>query len=107
MASLAICSFRNAPLVCRSKKATGAIVLSAADFSLLIGLVRAALLDPAVRVLDEATADIDPATAHTPETAIDALRADRTLVVIAHREATVRRLPRIIRLDDNALLPQD
>ncbi|MFD7671626.1 ABC transporter ATP-binding protein [Streptomyces anulatus] len=77
--------------------------LSAGELQ-LIGLVRAALLDPAVLVLDEATADIDPETAHTLETAIDTLRADRTLIVIAHREATIKRLPRTIRLDENALL---
>ncbi|MEU3701884.1 ABC transporter ATP-binding protein [Streptomyces anulatus] len=77
--------------------------LSAGELQ-LIGLVRAALLDPAVLVLDEATADIDPETARTLETAIDTLRADRTLIVIAHREATVKRLPRTIRLDENALL---
>ncbi|MFC8625268.1 ABC transporter ATP-binding protein [Streptomyces anulatus] len=77
--------------------------LSAGELQ-LIGLVRAALLDPAVLVLDEATADIDPDTARTLETAIDTLRADRTLIVIAHREATIKRLPRTIRLDENALL---
>ncbi|MGY5004648.1 ABC transporter ATP-binding protein [Streptomyces sp. st115] len=77
--------------------------LSAGELQ-LIGLVRAALLDPAVLVLDEATADIDPETARTLESAIDTLRADRTLIVIAHREATIKRLPRIIRLDENALL---
>ncbi|MEU7333581.1 ATP-binding cassette domain-containing protein [Streptomyces parvus] len=70
--------------------------LSAGELQ-LIGLVRAALLDPAVLVLDEATADIDPETARTLETAIDTLRTDRTLIVIAHREATIKRLPRIIR----------
>ncbi|MFD3751094.1 ATP-binding cassette domain-containing protein [Streptomyces cyaneofuscatus] len=48
----------------------GAGRLSAVELQ-LIGLVRAALLDPAVLVLDEATADIDSATAHTLETAID------------------------------------
>ncbi|MFD5644480.1 ABC transporter ATP-binding protein [Streptomyces anulatus] len=77
--------------------------LSAGELQ-LIGLVRAALLDPAVLVLDEATADIDPETAHTLEPALDTLRADRTLIVIAHREATIKRLPRTIRLDENALL---
>ncbi|KND24016.1 ABC transporter [Streptomyces europaeiscabiei] len=77
--------------------------LSAGELQ-LIGLVRAALLDPAVLVLDEATADIDPETARTLETAIDTLRTDRTLIVIAHREATIKRLPRTIRLDENALL---
>ncbi|MER8269214.1 ABC transporter ATP-binding protein [Streptomyces griseus] len=80
--------------------------LSAGELQ-LIGLVRAALLDPAVLVLDEATADIDPDTARTLETAIDTLRADRTLIVIAHREATIKRLPRIIRLDENALIAQN
>ncbi|MET7873923.1 ATP-binding cassette domain-containing protein [Streptomyces cyaneofuscatus] len=73
----------------------------------LIGLVGAALLGPAGLVLDEATTDIDPGAAHPLETAIDTLRADRTLIVIAHREATVQRLPRVIRLDGNALLTQD
>lgn len=77
--------------------------LSAGELQ-LVGLVRAALLDPAVLVLDEATADIDPDTARTLETAIDTLRADRTLIVIAHREATIKRLPRTVRLDENALL---
>lgn len=77
--------------------------LSAGELQ-LIGLVRAALLDPAVLVLDEATADIDPETARTLETAINILRADRTLIVIAHREATIKRLPRTIRLDENVLL---
>lgn len=59
----------------------------------LVGLVRAALVDPAVLVLDEATADIDPRMAHKLETAIDVLRTDRTLIVIAHRESTIERLP--------------
>ncbi|MCS0634806.1 ABC transporter ATP-binding protein/permease [Streptomyces sp. LP05-1] len=76
----------------------GAAGLSAGELQ-LVGLVRAALVDPAVLVLDEATADIDPATAAALETALDTLRADRTLLVIAHREATVRRLPRVVRLE--------
>ncbi|WP_432251747.1 ABC transporter ATP-binding protein [Streptomyces sp. HNM1019] len=77
--------------------------LSAGELQ-LIGLVRAALVDPAVLVLDEATADIDPDTAWHLETAIDTLRADRTLIVIAHREATIERLPRTIRLDHGSAL---
>ncbi|MER5767107.1 ABC transporter ATP-binding protein [Streptomyces sp. NPDC001985] len=76
----------------------GAGGLSAGEVQ-LIGLVRAALVDPAVLVLDEASADVDPDTARRVETAIDTLRTDRTLIVIAHREATINRLPRIIGLD--------
>ncbi|MDT0492315.1 ABC transporter ATP-binding protein [Streptomyces griseus] len=75
--------------------------LSAGELQ-LVGLVRAALLDPAVLVLDEATADIDPGTARTLESALDTLRADRTLIVIAHREATIDRLPRVIRLENGS-----
>ncbi|MFI2211293.1 ABC transporter ATP-binding protein [Streptomyces sp. NPDC020141] len=81
----------------------GAGGLSAGELQ-LIGLVRAALVDPAVLVLDEASADIDPETALRVETAIDTLRADRTLIVIAHREATINRLPRIVALDAGAVL---
>ncbi|MGW6457156.1 ABC transporter ATP-binding protein [Streptomyces sp. NPDC055078] len=80
----------------------GAGGLSAGELQ-LIGLVRAALVDPAVLVLDEASADVDPDTSTRVETAIDTLRADRTLIVIAHREATINRLPRIVRLDAGTL----
>ncbi|MGW4651185.1 ABC transporter ATP-binding protein [Kitasatospora sp. NPDC004289] len=65
----------------------------------ILGLVRAVLADPAVLVLDEATADIDPATAARLEHALDELRADCTLIVIAHRPETIARLPRVVRMD--------
>ncbi|MCX5210037.1 ABC transporter ATP-binding protein/permease [Kitasatospora sp. NBC_00240] len=70
----------------------------------ILGLVRAVLADPAVLVLDEATADIDPVTAARLEGALDELRADCTLVVIAHRPATIARMPRVVRLDGGRLL---
>ncbi|MFF1875298.1 ABC transporter ATP-binding protein [Kitasatospora herbaricolor] len=70
----------------------------------ILGLVRAVLADPAVLVLDEATADIDPVTAARLEHALDELRADCTLVVIAHRPATIARMPRVVRLDGGRLL---
>ncbi|MFE2724205.1 ABC transporter ATP-binding protein [Kitasatospora sp. NPDC059327] len=70
----------------------------------ILGLVRAVLADPAVLVLDEATADIDPATAARLEHALDELRADCTLIVIAHRPATIARLPRVVRLDGGHLV---
>ncbi|MEV4615234.1 ABC transporter ATP-binding protein [Kitasatospora sp. NPDC049258] len=70
----------------------------------ILGLVRAVLADPAVLVLDEATADIDPATAARLEHALDELRADCTLVVIAHRPATIARMPRVVRLDGGRLV---
>ena len=69
----------------------------------ILGLVRAVLADPAVLVLDEATADIDPVTAARLEHALDELRADCTLVVIAHRPETIARMPRVIRLEGGRL----
>ncbi|MBB5851035.1 ABC transporter ATP-binding protein [Amycolatopsis umgeniensis] len=65
----------------------------------LIGLVRAALVDPAVLILDEATADVDPETGDRIERALDRLHADRSLIIIAHRQSTIDRLPRAVRLD--------
>ncbi|MFI0416718.1 ABC transporter ATP-binding protein [Spongiactinospora sp. 9N601] len=69
----------------------------------IIGLVRAVLADPAVLILDEATADVDPVTARRMETALARLRKDRALLVIAHRPATVELLPRLIRLHAGAV----
>ncbi|MFE3109414.1 ABC transporter ATP-binding protein [Kitasatospora indigofera] len=73
----------------------------------ILGLVRAVLADPAVLVLDEATADIDPVTAARLEHALDELRSDCTLVVIAHRPATIARMPRVVRLDGGRLLADE
>ncbi|MEV4346674.1 ABC transporter ATP-binding protein [Actinoplanes sp. NPDC049596] len=64
----------------------------------LVGLLRAAMTDPEVLILDEATADLDPATAHRIEEALARLRRNRTVLVIAHRPSTIDRLPRVVRL---------
>jgi ATP-binding cassette, subfamily B, bacterial len=64
----------------------------------LIGLVRAALVDSAVLIFDEATANLDLLTAERVESAIRQLAPDRTVIVIAHRPATVERLARPLQL---------
>ncbi|GAA0469915.1 multidrug ABC transporter ATP-binding protein [Paractinoplanes deccanensis] len=64
----------------------------------LVGLLRAAMTEPEVLILDEATADLDPATAHRIEEALARLRRNRTVLVIAHRPSTIDRLPRVVRL---------
>lgn len=71
----------------------------------LIGLVRAALVDAAVLIFDEATANLDLLTAERVEGAIRQLAPDRTVVVIAHRQATVERLARPMQLRGGTLGP--
>jgi len=65
----------------------------------LVSLARAALVDPAVLVLDEATSNLDPGTEAIVDHALEALMADRTVVVVAHRLSTVRRADRIAVVD--------
>lgn len=62
----------------------------------LVGLVRVALRDARVIVLDEATSDIDPVTATLVEEALDRLAVGRTIVVVAHRQATLARLDEVL-----------
>jgi ATP-binding cassette subfamily B protein len=57
----------------------------------LVSLARAALADPAVLVLDEATSSLDPGTEALVEHAVDRLLDGRTVVVIAHRLSTSER----------------
>ena len=56
----------------------------------LLAIARAAVADPPVMVLDEATSSIDTRTERHIEKGMDALMEDRTVFVIAHRLSTVR-----------------
>ncbi|BAN03234.1 putative ABC transporter permease/ATP-binding protein [Ilumatobacter coccineus YM16-304] len=61
----------------------------------LVSLARAALVDPAVLVLDEATSNLDPGTEVIVERALDRLMNGRTTIVVAHRLSTIKRADRI------------
>jgi len=69
----------------------------------LVSLARAALVDPAVLVLDEATSNLDPGTESIVEGALERLMRDRTTIVVAHRLSTVRRADRIAVVDGGEL----
>lgn len=69
----------------------------------LVSLARAALVDPAVLVLDEATSNLDPGTEAVVEHALEILMRGRTTIVVAHRLSTVRRADRIAVVDAGAL----
>ncbi|MGW6286684.1 ABC transporter ATP-binding protein [Streptomyces sp. NPDC055107] len=80
----------------------GAGTLSAGERQ-LVAVARAALTDPAVLILDEATAGIDRVTAGRIEEALCAAAGDRTLIVIAHRADTVARGRRLLTMPEGRL----
>jgi ATP-binding cassette subfamily B protein len=61
----------------------------------LVALSRAALVDPAVLVLDEATSNLDPGTEMLVEAALEKLMIGRSVIVVAHRLSTVQRADKI------------
>jgi ATP-binding cassette subfamily B protein len=62
----------------------------------LLSFARAVAFDPAVLVLDEATASVDPETEGHIQTALNTVLSGRTSIVIAHRLATIRNADRIL-----------
>jgi ABC-type multidrug transport system fused ATPase/permease subunit len=68
-----------------------------------IGIARALYHDPEVLVLDEATSALDGETEATVMEAIDALHGSKTIVVIAHRAATVARCDRVLRIEGGSV----
>jgi ATP-binding cassette subfamily B protein len=66
----------------------------------LVALARAALVDPAVLILDEATSNLDPGTEAEVEHALERLMSGRTVIVVAHRLSTVQRADKIAVIAD-------
>lgn len=69
----------------------------------LVSLARAALADPPILILDEATSNLDPGTEHSVEAALEALTEGRTTIVVAHRLSTAARADRIAVVYDGVL----
>jgi ATP-binding cassette subfamily B protein len=70
----------------------------------LIALARAQLADPAILLLDEATAALDLAAEAAVNRAIGELTAARTTIVVAHRLSTAARADRIVVLDQGRIV---
>lgn len=62
----------------------------------LIAIARAALSDPRILILDEATSNVDTRTERMIQAALDALMQGRTSVVIAHRLSTIRNADNVL-----------
>jgi ATP-binding cassette subfamily B protein len=70
----------------------------------LVSIARAAVADPPVMILDEATSSIDTRTEKIVQQGMDALMKGRTTFVIAHRLSTVRDADVIIVLDHGRII---
>jgi len=70
----------------------------------LISLARAILSDPAILLLDEATASVDTRTEASIQSALKHLLTDRTAIIIAHRLSTVRNADLIVVLGKGRII---
>lgn len=70
----------------------------------LLAIARAAVADPPVLILDEATSSIDTRTEALIERGMDSLMKDRTVFVIAHRLSTVRNSNAIMVLEHGEII---
>lgn len=83
----------------------GAVQLSGGEQQ-RVAIARAILADPQVVLLDEATAMLDPQSEAEIQDGLAALLADRTVLVIAHRLASVVDADRIVVLDHGRIVEQ-
>jgi ATP-binding cassette subfamily B protein len=72
----------------------------------LVALARVLLKDPAIFILDEATASVDPFTETQIQEGLETIMRDRTAIVIAHRLSTVKHADRIIVMDHGRIIEE-
>jgi len=72
----------------------------------LVALARVILKDPAIFILDEATASVDPFTEAQIQEGLETIMRDRTAIVIAHRLSTVKHADRIIVMDQGRIIEE-
>jgi ATP-binding cassette subfamily B protein len=73
----------------------------------LISFARAFLADPAVLILDEATASLDMPSERMIQDALQTLLADRTAIIIAHRLSTVAIADRVLVMEHGEIIEDD
>ena len=73
----------------------------------LLSIARAAIADPPVMILDEATSSIDTRTESIIQKGMDALMKGRTVFVIAHRLSTVRNADAIMVLEQGRIIERE
>ena len=68
-----------------------------------ISIARAMLKDAPIIILDEATASIDPENGHLIQSALSELTRGKTIIIIAHRLATIQNADQILVVDDDRI----
>jgi ABC-type multidrug transport system fused ATPase/permease subunit len=90
---------QNLPLGYRTNVGERGIRLSGGQRQ-RIGIARALYRDPPVLFMDEATSSLDSQTEEALNDAIRSLAGDKTIVVIAHKESSLRSCDRIVAISD-------
>jgi ATP-binding cassette subfamily B protein len=70
----------------------------------LLSIARAALADPRLLILDEATSSVDTRTERLIQAALEKLLAGRTSFVIAHRLSTIRNADQVLVVDEGRII---
>jgi ABC-type multidrug transport system fused ATPase/permease subunit len=72
----------------------------------LVALARVLLKDPAIFILDEATASVDPFTEVQIQEGLNVVMQNRTTIVIAHRLSTIKHADRILVMDHGQIVEE-
>jgi ATP-binding cassette subfamily B protein len=72
----------------------------------LVALMRVLVQKPAIFILDEATASVDPFTEWQIQQALSLILANSTSILIAHRLSTVKAADRIVVMDKGSIIEQ-
>jgi ATP-binding cassette subfamily B protein len=72
----------------------------------LVALLRVLIQNPAIFILDEATASIDPFTERQIQQALELILKDSTSILIAHRLSTVKSADRIVVLEEGRIIEE-
>ena len=89
----------------QTKLLEGAVNISVGQRQ-LICIARAAIVNPAILIMDEATASVDTLTEVLIQSALDKLLSGRTAIVIAHRLSTIRSADLICVIDEGRIVQQ-
>ena len=72
----------------------------------LVALMRVLIQNPAIFILDEATASIDPFTEWQIQQALNLILENTTSILIAHRLSTIKSADRILVMDDGGIMEE-